>query len=120
MPRKKKDLLTSFKDAIADLGLPLDGLSIADLGLLASLLYTFYQFEKPLYDRAIVQAFLDYALIKSGTEIGVGSAVAHITGRGALEVLPEPVTQLRETIRGYASPWATELLRALGLRQPER
>ena len=72
--------------------------NLLELGGLAALTWMYYNWEKttlvgpdfpPLeaLKIAVPQALIDFLLLKTRTEVGVGAAVGHIAGRGFLELL---------------------------------
>lgn len=71
---------------------------LLELGGLAALTWMYYNWEKstlfgpdhPPLDAlklAVPQALIDFMLLKTRTEVGVGLAVGHIAGRGFLELV---------------------------------
>jgi len=106
--KKAKGLLETLVSKIDSADIPVWLEAMGFLGLL----YMYYVWEKstlfgPSHNfqnamkLALPQAGLDYLLLKSHSEVGVGAAVAHIAVRGSAEVFEGILKTQFEEIQEY-------------------
>ena len=88
MGKKKKLLTDKASEAIVTHGILSNLDKILEVGAFGGLVYTYMVLEDGNAKVALPQACIDFMLLKSRTEVGVGSAVAHVGIRALMEWSP--------------------------------